>query len=79
MKRLLDPYFEMLTTLLTLPRDAKEAQRNLETVVTHYYATPNLARLMQHAALAGGDEVESLMKKWLHPFFRRAAPLTPVR
>ena len=77
MKRLLDPYFEMLTTLLTPPRDAKQAQRNLETVATHYFATPNLARLMQHAALAGGDEVETLMKEWLNPFFRRAAQLTP--
>src|SRR5256885_3316521 len=77
MKRLLDPYFEMLATLLTVPHDAKEAQRNLETVVTHYYATPNLARLMQHAALAGGDEVETLMKEWVNPFFRRATQLTP--
>jgi TetR/AcrR family transcriptional regulator len=77
MKRLLDPYFEMLTSLLVPPRDARQAQANLETVVSHYYDTPNLARLMQHAALAGGDEVDGLMKEWLNPFFRRAAQLTP--
>jgi TetR/AcrR family transcriptional regulator len=77
MKRLLDPYFEMLETLLARPSDARQAQRNLDTVASHYYATPNLARLMQHAALAGGEEIDLLMKAWVNPFFRRAAQLTP--
>jgi len=78
MKRLLDPYFEMLETLLTSPTDAKQAQRNLDTVARHYYETPNLARLVQHATLAGGDEVDLLMKEWFNPFFKRAAQLTPA-
>jgi AcrR family transcriptional regulator len=76
MKRLLDPYFELLETLLIAPADAKQAQKNLETVARHYYQTPNLARLVQHAALAGGEEVELLMKEWFSPFFRRAAQLS---
>jgi AcrR family transcriptional regulator len=76
--RLLDPYVEMLERLLVAPSDAGQAQRNLEAVVQHYYERPNLARLVQHAALAGGDEIDMMMKRWFDPFFRRAAQLTPA-
>jgi TetR/AcrR family transcriptional regulator len=75
-KRLLDPYFEMLTTLLVPPKDEKQALRNLDTVVRFYYRTPNLARLVQYAALAGGEEIDQLIREWFDPFFRRAAQLT---
>jgi AcrR family transcriptional regulator len=77
MARLLDPYVEMLERLLVAPRDGTQAQRNLEAVAQHYYERPNLARLVQHAALAGGEEIDLLMKRWFDPFFRRAAQLTP--
>lgn len=75
-RRLLDPYFELLEALLVPPTDATLAQRNLETVARHYYETPNLARLVQHAALAGGPELDVLTREWFHPFLRRAAQLT---
>ena len=75
-RRLLDPYFEMLNALLVPPTDAGAAQHNLETVARHYFDTPNLARLVQHAALAGGDELDVLTRTWFHPFLRRAAQLT---
>jgi TetR/AcrR family transcriptional regulator len=74
-KRLLDPYFELLEALLAPPTDAVAAQKNLETVARHYYDTPNLARLVQHAALAGGDELD-VLGEWFNPFLRRAAQLT---
>ena len=77
MERLLDPYVEMLQTLLLPPKDAAQAQRNVDAVVRHYYERPNLARLVQHAALAGGDEIDMLMRRWFNPLFRRAAQLTP--
>jgi TetR/AcrR family transcriptional regulator len=75
-RRLLDPYFELLEALLVPPTDAAIAQQNLETVARHYYETPNLARLVQHAALAGGPELDVLTREWFHPFLRRAAQLT---
>jgi TetR/AcrR family transcriptional regulator len=75
-RRLLEPYFELLEALLIPPTDAAVAQANLETVARHYYATPNLARLVQHAALAGGPELEVLTREWFTPFLRRAAQLT---
>jgi len=75
-RRLLDPYFELLGTLLEPPTDGAAAAQNLELVARHYYDTPNLARLVQHAALAGGPELDVLVKQWFNPFLRRAAQLT---
>jgi len=74
-RRLLDPYFEVLERLLA-PSDAPAAQKNLEVVARYYYDRPNLARLVQHAALAGGDELDVLTREWFNPFLRRAAQLT---
>src|SRR2546421_12607567 len=63
LQRLLDPYFNVLGELLVVPRDAAQAERNLEAVLSHYFRAPNLARLVQHAALAGGDEIDRLVKQ----------------
>jgi TetR/AcrR family transcriptional regulator len=76
MQRLLDPYFAMLGELLAPAADAASARTNLRTVARHYARTPNLARLIQHAALAGGEELAWIMKRWLSPFLARAATLT---
>lgn len=77
-RRLLDPYFEVLERLLA-PSDILVAQKNLELVAQYYYDRPNLARLVQHAALAGGDELDLLAREWFNPFLRRAAQLTRRR
>lgn len=76
MKRLLDPYFEMLESVLAEPGGVEQAEKNLESVVRQYYANPNLARLVQHATLAGGNEMRRLMTQWFDPVFERAATLT---
>src|SRR5262245_45054789 len=47
--RLLDPYVVLLGGALGVPGDAAEAERNLLAVAEHYFETPNLARLVQHA------------------------------
>jgi AcrR family transcriptional regulator len=77
-ERLLSPYFELLNRLLRVPEDAAHAERNLLAVAGHYIHTPNLARLVQHAALAGGEELDLLVERWYEPLFRRAAELTPA-
>jgi len=74
--RLLDPYFRLLGELLAVPNTAAQAERNLETVLDHYFHTPNLARLVQHAALAEGEALDLLVKKWYGPLFRRAGKLS---
>ena len=76
-ERLFSPYFELLNRLLSVPEDAAHAERNLVAVASHYMQTPNLARLVQHAALAGGEELKLLVDHWYEPLFRRAAELTP--
>jgi TetR/AcrR family transcriptional regulator len=78
LERLLSPYFELLDRLLSVPEDAAHAERNLLIVASHYMQTPNLARLVQHAALAGDDELTLLVERWYKPLFRRAAELTPA-
>jgi len=75
LQRLLDPYVELLHRVLTVPTDPAEAERNLVAVMTHYLETPNLARLIQHAALAGGEPLRLVVDRWYAPLFRRAAEL----
>jgi TetR/AcrR family transcriptional regulator len=76
LERLLDPYLELLHRVLTVPDDADAAEHNVEAVVTHYLETPNLARLVQHAALAGGAPLRVLVDRWYAPLFARAAELS---
>jgi AcrR family transcriptional regulator len=78
LRRLLDPYFELLETLLVVPRDAAQAEKNLSMVLAHYVKTPNLAKLVQHAALAGGEELTLVVEHWYAPLFERAVALTEV-
>jgi TetR/AcrR family transcriptional regulator len=75
-QRLLDPYVVLLDRALQVPTDAATAEHNLLAVASHYLETPNLARLVQHAALAGGEPLELLVTRWHGPLFRRATELT---
>lgn len=76
MARLIDPFVELLNEILATPTDERDATANLEAVVDYYLRHPNLARLVQHAALAGGDEMELLVDRWVAPLLRRSAELT---
>jgi TetR/AcrR family transcriptional regulator len=76
LQRLLDPYVELLHKVLTVPRDAEGASDNLLLVMRHYLETPNLARLVQHAALAGGVPLRLLVDRWYRPLFQRAAEMS---
>ncbi len=45
----------------------------LETIVRQHHANPNLARLLQHAALSGGPHTNELIDRLFSPMFRRGA------
>jgi AcrR family transcriptional regulator len=75
--RLLDPFFELLDELVARPPSEERAKASLETMLRHHVAHPNLARLIQHAALAEGDQLELLIDRWYRPFFARVAKLFP--
>jgi AcrR family transcriptional regulator len=76
LKRLLDPYVALLGELLTAAETPEHAGRNVQAVFDHYANTPNLARLVQYAALSGGEELELLVKRWYAPLFARAGTLS---
>jgi AcrR family transcriptional regulator len=76
LERLLDPYFDILHRILDVPMDQDQAEKNLHTVLRFYFASPNLARLLQHVALAGGAYANLVEERWFIPFFERAAALS---
>lgn len=76
LERLLDPYFLILHRILDVPMDRDQAEQNLRTVLRYYFVSPNLARLLQHIALAGGPHVRLVEERWFVPFFKRAAELS---
>ena len=77
LSRLLDPFFELLDELIAHPPTPARADAALECMLHHHVEHPNLARLIQHAALAGGDQLELLVKRWYQPFFQRIPQLIP--
>jgi AcrR family transcriptional regulator len=76
LERLLSPFIATLGELLDRPLTPDHAERNLLTIAKLYSRTPNLARLVQHAALTGGAEVDFLIERFFGPIFRRATELT---
>lgn len=78
MARLLDPYFETLDHVLQQPTEAGHADRNLSAIIDHYWNAPNLARLVQHAALAGGEQLQLIVDRWYRPLMQRAARYSEV-
>lgn len=47
----------------------------LETIVRQHHANPNLARLLQHAALSGGPHTNELIDRLFRPMFQPASEL----
>jgi len=45
----------------------------LETIVRQHHANPNLARLLQHAALSGGPHTNELIDRLFSPMFQSGA------
>lgn len=76
MERLFDPFVSTLNDLLEIPKDERDAAGNLAATLELYFRNPNLARLVQHAALTGGDEMDFLIERWLAPLFARSTELT---
>jgi TetR/AcrR family transcriptional regulator len=47
----------------------------LETIVRQHHANPNLARLLQHAALSGGPHTNELIERLFRPMFKPDATI----
>ena len=62
--RIMDPWFEMLSTFAEDVSSREKAQLLLNEWVTYQAQHPNLARLIQQATLVGGWQLELLADKW---------------
>jgi AcrR family transcriptional regulator len=63
----LQPLFELLESVNVLPDTAAGSLHLLRAVARHYIEHPDLARLVQHAALAGGQQLEVLQQRCYRP------------
>src|SRR5262245_47754915 len=62
LERLLDPFLRFLDAALAAPPSAERRADSLAAEIAFHAANPNLARLVQHAALAGGEQLELLIE-----------------
>ena len=79
LERLLDPLLETLDAVLADPPSPERGKRGLAAEVALHAHNPNLARVVQYATLAGGEQLELLLERWYRPFFQRALLLTPEK
>ncbi len=57
----------MLASFSVLPESEEGTLELLKLAMMHYVRNPNLTRLIQHAALAGGPQLEIVMKRCYRP------------
>jgi len=73
LERLLAVFSAPLAELDSGPVTQERVLFWLETIVRQHHANPNLARLLQHAALSGGPHTNELIDRLFSPMFRRGA------
>ena len=69
LERLTDRFSGPLTALQSQPITHERIYAWLETIVRLHHDHPNLARLLQHAALSGGPQTEMLIERLFSPMF----------
>lgn len=70
--RLLEVFGAPLAELQDSPITRERIYQWLETIVRMHHERPNLARLMQHAALSGGPQTNELIERLFRPMFDRS-------
>lgn len=73
--RLLEDFSRPLAELDSGPVTQDRVLHWLETIVRQHHANPNLARLLQHAALSGGPHTNELIDRLFRPMFQPASNL----
>jgi AcrR family transcriptional regulator len=72
LERLLETFGAPLAKLQDSPITRERIYQWLETIVRMHHQRPNLARLMQHAALSGGPQTNELIERLFRPMFDRS-------
>ncbi len=75
LERLLVDFAAPLVELDRGPVTNERVFRWLETIVRQHHANPNLARLLQHAALSGGPHTNELIDRLFRPMFKPGAQI----
>ncbi len=70
MERLLDDFCEPIEQLSQGEVSTQRVMDRLEVIVRKHHANPNLARLLQHAALSGGPQSNELIDRFFQPMFQ---------
>ncbi|GAB5451058.1 MAG: HTH-type transcriptional regulator RutR [Halioglobus sp.] len=73
LERLLEDFSAPLAELEKGPVNKERVFEWLETIVRQHHANPNLARLLQHAALSGGPHTNELIDRLFSPMFQPGA------
>ena len=73
LERLLTDFAVPLTKLDSGTVTHEQVFQGLEAIVRQHHANPNLARLLQHAALSGGPHTNELIDRLFRPMFRPGA------
>ena len=69
LERLLDKFAGPMAELKAQPVTPERIYGWLETTIRLHHANPNLARLLQHAALSGGPRTDALIEGLFSPMF----------
>lgn len=75
LERLLSDFSAPLEELDSGPVTYERVFQWLETMVRQHHANPNLARLLQHAALSGGPHTNELIDRLFRPMFQSEAKI----
>mgnify|MGYP001546306326 CR=1 FL=1 len=75
LERLLTDFSAPLEELAKAPVTYERLFHWLEAIVRQHHANPNLARLLQHAALSGGPHTNELIDRLFRPMFQPAAAI----
>jgi AcrR family transcriptional regulator len=77
LERGIGPVFALLSEMVVEGEAARaDSARVVERVMALLAQRPNLARLVQHETLAGGQHLTPLLRDWIVPVFARAAEVT---
>jgi TetR/AcrR family transcriptional regulator len=75
LERLLADFSAPLAVLESGPVTNERVFCWMETIVRQHHANPNLARLLQHAALSGGPHTNELIDRLFRPLFQSGAKI----
>ncbi|MEZ5573421.1 MAG: TetR/AcrR family transcriptional regulator [Halioglobus sp.] len=75
LERLLTDFSAPLAELESGPVTNERVFHWMEAIVRQHHANPNLARLLQHAALSGGPHTNELIDRLFRPLFQPGAKI----